>query len=236
MSGADRVLLAIDTATSRAVAALGDPRGILLEEVGWEAGYRHGEELLSRIVELLDAAQRQRQLLAGVIVGTGPGAFTGLRIGLATAKTLAHELRLPIVGVSSALALAHAAVERGARPPIAVLLPAGPSGLVVADVTWAAPGGELSDAGARLVNGSDTDVRAGSTAVAVDLDGRTDPVAGRLGQEARSGLAASLVALGAARLARGEHDDVAELVPEYVSLPRGVTAAAGEVAWSLDPR
>ncbi|MCI0344788.1 MAG: hypothetical protein L0221_04995, partial [Chloroflexi bacterium] len=57
-----------------------------------------------------------------------------------------------------------------------------------------------------------------------------------LGRHARGGLGASLLELGAARLAAGERDDVALLVPEYVSLPRGVSATAGEVAWSLDRR
>jgi hypothetical protein len=60
----------------------------------WFAGYRHGEELLARIEELL----RDRGLapvdLGGLVVGTGPGAFTGLRVGIATAKgKKAHDKR-----------------------------------------------------------------------------------------------------------------------------------------------
>jgi len=50
------------------------------------------------------------------------------------------------------------------------------------------------------------------------------------------GIAAALVAIGAARLAAGTPDDLARLVPEYVSLPRGVATERGEVAWSRDPR
>jgi hypothetical protein len=48
---------------------------------------------------------------------------------------------------------------------------------------------------------------------------------------ARTGLAAALLGLGAARLREGVNDGAA-LVPEYVTMPRGVTTAAGEVAWS----
>jgi hypothetical protein len=44
------------------------------------------------------------------------------------------------------------------------------------------------------------------------------------------------VRAGSARLAAGDPDDLARLVPEYVTLPRGVTAAGGEMAWSRDPR
>jgi hypothetical protein len=49
-------------------------------------------------------------------------------------------------------------------------------------------------------------------------------------------MAAALVRLGAARLAAGDVDDLAGLVPEYVTLPRGVRAEVGEVAWSHDRR
>jgi hypothetical protein len=48
--------------------------------------------------------------------------------------------------------------------------------------------------------------------------------------------AAALVRIGAERLTAGEADDLARLVPEYVTLPRGVAATSGEVAWSRDPR
>ena len=43
--------------------------------------------------------------MAAIVVGTGPGAFTGLRVGIATAKGMAHALGVPIVGVSTADAL-----------------------------------------------------------------------------------------------------------------------------------
>jgi hypothetical protein len=67
--------------------------------------------------------------------------------------------------------------------------------------------------------------------VAVDLAGRAPEEAAARGAVARTGLAAALLGLGAARLREGA-DDGAALVPEYVTMPRGVTAAAGEVAWS----
>ena len=54
-----------------------------------------------RPMELFGNIRRSR--LTGIVVGTGPGAFTGLRVGLATAKGLAHGLGIPIVGVSTGL-------------------------------------------------------------------------------------------------------------------------------------
>src|ERR1035437_1028556 len=94
-----RRVLAIDTSGTNALVAIGEADGTLLTERRWPAGYRHGEELLKRIDEMLTVAAVPIAELGGIIVGTGPGAFTGLRVGLATAKALAHGLSVPIAGV-----------------------------------------------------------------------------------------------------------------------------------------
>jgi tRNA threonylcarbamoyladenosine biosynthesis protein TsaB len=166
-----------------------------------------------------------------VIVGTGPGAFTGLRVGLATAKALAHELGVPIAGVSTGEALLRAAAEAldidVAR--LVLLLPAGPNDRHV--VRSGAPP-------VLLPGGAEPELSAEDVLVAVDLDGRAPGDASERGERARDGLAAALAAIAAPRLAEGGSgaDDLARLVPEYVSLPRGVAAESGEVAWSRDPR
>jgi len=104
-------LLAIDTATSRVVVARGARDGALEDVASWEAGYRHGEALLPSIERLL-APVGGRAAIGAVVVGTGPGAFTGLRVGIATAKGLAHGLGRPIVGVPTGVALLAAAGGR----------------------------------------------------------------------------------------------------------------------------
>ncbi|MBA2757888.1 MAG: tRNA (adenosine(37)-N6)-threonylcarbamoyltransferase complex dimerization subunit type 1 TsaB, partial [Chloroflexi bacterium] len=93
-------ILAIDTATTQVVIATGSPDGALRAVSRWPAGYRHGDTLLPGIERFLDAYGVGRADLAGIVVGTGPGAFTGLRVGIATAKGLAHGLGIPLVGVS----------------------------------------------------------------------------------------------------------------------------------------
>jgi tRNA threonylcarbamoyl adenosine modification protein YeaZ len=230
-------ILAIDTATSRAVVALGDPDGRLLAEDGWIAGRRHAEELLPRIDSLLHETGVAPSRLAALVVGTGPGAFTGLRVGLATAKTLAHQLGVPIAGVSTGEALLLAAQEEaasreaawqagvGAARALVLLLPAGSTDRLV---VRAGQGAEL------LPGGREPELAAGEDLVAIDLDGRADPAAVRRGEAALTGLAAALARMGAQRLAAGDADDVARLVPEYVTLPRGVAVSAGEIAWSRD--
>jgi tRNA threonylcarbamoyladenosine biosynthesis protein TsaB len=216
-------ILLIDTATTRAVIALGSPDGRLIEARTWTAGYRHGEELLARIEALLLDRAIAPAALGGLVVGTGPGAFTGLRVGIATAKGLAHALGLPIAGVVTGSALLAAAGDR-AVDPVVLLQPAGPSDRVV------------SRAGERpviLPGGTDPELRPGERLVAVDLAGRAPEQAVELGDAAHDGLAAAMLAAGAARLAAGEADDLARLVPEYVTLPRGIRDAPGDDAVEL---
>jgi tRNA threonylcarbamoyl adenosine modification protein YeaZ len=126
-------VLAIDTSGTSALVALGDADGTLLTERRWPAGYRHGEELLTHVDEMLTASGTALADLGGIVVGTGPGAFTGLRVGLATAKALARGLNIPIAGVPSSEALLRAASLAGAFEVTraVLLLPAGPSDRVV---------------------------------------------------------------------------------------------------------
>ena len=226
MSG--RWLLALDTSTTTVVAAAGTVDGRILDAESFEGRFRHSQELLPAVVRLVGRAGLALPELAGVIVGTGPGAFTGLRVGIATAKTLAHELRVPIIGVASSDALLASA---GAVDGNGVLwLPSGPRERV-AIVAGAEP---VIVPDAAALSGSP----AGATAIAVDLDGRAPEEALARGREAVARLPPTLLRLGAARLAAGDTDDPERLVPRYASPPRGApdTDPEGGVAWSRDPR
>lgn len=220
--GAHRMLLALDTATSRAVLALGAADGTLLAADTWPAGHRHVEELLPRLDALLAGHGSDRGALsdlAGIVVGTGPGAFTGLRVGLATAKALAVAFRKPLVAIGSGVALLAAAKADPATDGrrLVLLLPAGPSGRYL-----------VTPAGTRLVIGPDLpDLAADALLVAVDLAGRAPAAALARGEDATDRLPGVLLSLGAARLAARDSDDPARVVPEYVTLPRGALATPG---------
>jgi tRNA threonylcarbamoyl adenosine modification protein YeaZ len=215
-------ILAIDTATTRIVVAIGDRSGSRVETAEWPAGYRHGETLLASIEKLLEGHAVELGRLAAIAVGTGPGAFTGLRVGIATAKGLAHGLGLPILGISTGAALLAGSPTRSV-----LLLPAGPADRLVVRV----------GAPARLLPaGLEPEVAPDETVVALDLPDRAPADALARGEAARASLGASIVRLAAARLAAGDVDDLARLVPEYVTLPRGVGAEGGEVSWSRDRR
>ena len=216
-------ILAIDTATTQVVIATGSPDGVADGASTWAAGYRHGETLLPSIGRILGEGNIRRSRLTGIVVGTGPGAFTGLRVGMATAKGIAHGLGIPLVGVSTAEALlAAAGVERGV-----LLLPAGPSDRLVV---------RAGGAPSPLPAGIEPELADGETLVALDLEGRAPDDALERGETARRRLGQELIRLGAARLRAMATGELETLVPEYVTLPRGVRAADGTVAWSRDHR
>jgi tRNA threonylcarbamoyladenosine biosynthesis protein TsaB len=109
----DLVLLALDTATPAVTVALHDGERVVASctKVG---GMRHGELLAPAITAVLDDAWVPRGDLTAIAVGVGPGPFTGLRVGLVTARTLAMALGIPVYGVCTLDVLAVEAVDTAA--------------------------------------------------------------------------------------------------------------------------
>jgi len=107
------VLLAFDTATPLVSVALHDGDDVVVELTS-ERPMKHGEQLAPLIAEALERAGIVRQDLTAIAVGVGPGPFTGLRVGLVTARTLAFVLEIPVYGVCSLDVLAVEAVDSGA--------------------------------------------------------------------------------------------------------------------------
>ncbi|MGA8847378.1 MAG: tRNA (adenosine(37)-N6)-threonylcarbamoyltransferase complex dimerization subunit type 1 TsaB [Nocardioides sp.] len=109
------MLLAFDTSSPSVSVALlgGDAGDEVLVELTSEQEMRHGEQLAPLIEQVLEQADATRLDLTAIGVGVGPGPFTGLRVGLVTARTLAFVLDLPVYGVCSLDALAVQAVASG---------------------------------------------------------------------------------------------------------------------------
>jgi tRNA threonylcarbamoyladenosine biosynthesis protein TsaB len=104
------LILAFDTATDVATVALVRDGGVLGERRSRAA------RVLREIEELLGEAGLEADDIDAIAVGTGPGSYTGLRMGLVTARTLAVSLGVPVAGVSTLHALAAGAP--GAVPVI----------------------------------------------------------------------------------------------------------------------
>jgi tRNA threonylcarbamoyladenosine biosynthesis protein TsaB len=100
------IILGIETATGQVGCALGGVEGVLASFHA-SRGRRHAETLVPAIRFLCDTARVDLQEISVVAVDVGPGLFTGLRVGIATAKSMASALRVPMVGLSSLDLLAH---------------------------------------------------------------------------------------------------------------------------------
>lgn len=116
------LVLGIETSTPAASVGLMDDEN-LIAEVVFSGQMNLAEQLAPRIEELLAREGIRLTDMDGIAVSLGPGSFTGLRIGVATAKTLAHAVGLPIVGIPTADAVAEALAWSGAEL-IHVVLPA----------------------------------------------------------------------------------------------------------------
>ena len=94
------LVLGIETATPQVGVAIGGHEGIIAS-FHTTRDRRHAETLVPAIQFLCAQAQMKLSQIGLVAVDVGPGLFTGLRVGLATAKSIAHACRIPMIGVSS---------------------------------------------------------------------------------------------------------------------------------------
>ncbi|MEU6112073.1 tRNA (adenosine(37)-N6)-threonylcarbamoyltransferase complex dimerization subunit type 1 TsaB [Streptomyces albidoflavus] len=101
------LLLALDTATPAVTVALHDGERVLASDTQVDAR-RHGELLLPAVDKLLTGAGLALADVTGVVVGVGPGPYTGLRVGLMTADTFGFALGVPVHGVCTLDGLAYA--------------------------------------------------------------------------------------------------------------------------------
>ena len=105
------LLLGIDTATRRVGVVLADEHGMLGRvELGGPSAAgppRHAETLAPAIKWCMEQCNVEPAQLSAVAVGIGPGMFTGLRVGVTTAKVLAQSLRIPVIPVPSLDLLAY---------------------------------------------------------------------------------------------------------------------------------
>jgi tRNA threonylcarbamoyladenosine biosynthesis protein TsaB len=199
------MIVAIESASTDPSVAVAGPDGTILQADGWSSGQRQAHELLPRLLAALALAGSSLRDVSAIGVGTGPGSFTGLRVGMSVAKGLAFVLVRPIVGVPSLAAWlaaepeADAAVARaGARDAYLLLRGEAAPRIVDRDELAAAPG--------RLV----------APAELVEAFGLANAVAPHR----------AAVAVAAAVIAQlnvdPAGDDLDRLEPVYLRAPRGI--------------
>jgi|HubBroStandDraft_1064217.scaffolds.fasta_scaffold30387_4 tRNA threonylcarbamoyladenosine biosynthesis protein TsaB len=220
------LVLAIETATGDTEVALRSADGPL-GEIAVRRGRRHVESLHPAIERICADAGVELGSLTAVAVDIGPGLFTGLRVGVTAAKTLAFALDIPLAGVTSLDVLAAAATPF-AGPEVAVLPVVD---MRRGEVAWSlrgavqfGPPDELGrllaslQAPAVLLVGEGALVRGEEILAAAAGAGmaRVEERVRLAGESLATPPAAVLARLGLERARRGETEDVLALVPLYL--------------------
>jgi tRNA threonylcarbamoyladenosine biosynthesis protein TsaB len=133
-------LLALDTSTTHAAVVVATTDGVIHAATP-DPAQRHGRNLIPVIRDLLREASLTVGDLDGIAVGLGPGSYTGLRIGLTAAKTLAYTLGKPLAGLDSLEMIARNAP--GEELFVSVIADAQRGDLYVANFARAEPGAPL---------------------------------------------------------------------------------------------
>ena len=231
VGGVAVLVLGIDTSTTQTSVALGSEQGTLAS-VDVRVDRPHHEMVAATVGRLLEWTGAHAGSLGGVAVGLGPGLFTGMRVGIATAKTFAQTLGIPIVGVASLDLVAFSA--RYARRTICAALDAKRDEVFFAFYR-PVPGGVAREAGFQV--GSPDDLQG-------ELEARAEDIllVGSGGVVYRQRLEGSAhVELASAGLAHPSAEALVELaVPRFVRedfdrlydvQPIYIRKADAEIAW-----
>ena len=224
------LVLGIETSTTVSSVAIGNERGIIAGAT-LARGKGHAEFVVPAIRSMAGEAGIDMRSLGGVAVGLGPGLFTGMRVGVATAKTIAQALRIPIVGIPSIDLLAY-----GVRHSSRLICAAADArrGEVFAAFYRQVPGGiqRLSDYAAWPPDRLAAEVQARSEDTLFVGDGalayrdRLPHARAEYASYAQAfPTAGSLVELAIPRFVREDTDPLLELEPLYVR------KTDAEIAW-----
>lgn len=211
------LILGIDTSTSVCSLALYDGGKVLCS---WSVdnGFTHSEKMMQQLDMMLEHSNIDKKQIQGISVSIGPGSFTGLRIGIASAKTMAYALKIPICGVSTLTALAYNLPVDGVW--LSPLVDGQKGNVYQAVYQWR---------DGRLQTIKDVEFLPYSEALSfLEQSGKScllmgDEFAGELPLNVRKAAAncikpnaAGVAMLGYERLVNGEGDDVFNLQPYYM--------------------
>jgi tRNA threonylcarbamoyladenosine biosynthesis protein TsaB len=214
--------LSIDTASEVASVALSQ-EGDLIAEITWRCRRNHTVELLPSIETLLMQAGSSKDSLSAVFACTGPGMYTGLRVGISVAQGLARAHSLPALGIGrleldayphAAFPGAIIATHRAGRGDIAWAAYRGDPWREIAEPQLSRPAELAREVNDRtlFVGEVDQTLAAALKATAGDRAVITTPAASHR-------RAATLAHLGFSRLSAGEDSEAALLRPIYLRPP-----------------
>jgi tRNA threonylcarbamoyladenosine biosynthesis protein TsaB len=134
------MLVVLDTSTERGAVGVAAPSGMVIAATT-ETARRHGRDLLPTLSAALESAGLSLRSVELIAVGLGPGSYTGLRVGLTAAKTLAYATGAALLGLDSLEAVARNAPAEALR--ISVVADAQRGDLYVAEFNRQVPSGHL---------------------------------------------------------------------------------------------
>ena len=117
-------ILHLETSTKVCSVALSLNGNLIASKENEEDGYSHGENLTLFIQDVLRQASIKVQELNAVSVASGPGSYTGLRIGVSTAKGLCYPLNIPLIAIDSLTSLKEIAKEKHQNSTLCSLIDA----------------------------------------------------------------------------------------------------------------
>lgn len=224
MAGGPRALL-LETSGRRGLVALADG-GDLLASRALDESRRNARDLAPAVAELLAGAGWKARQLEAVYVGRGPGSYTGLRVGVMSAKALAYATGCALLGIDTFAVIARQAPAECGR--VDVIADAQQERVYLQAFTrgaagWAADGGLVIAPLAEWLAGRDAAAWVSGPGVAR----HADRLAGLRCPEAaaRDPGAEALLALGLARYRADERDDPLALEPLYLR------ASSAEQQW-----
>lgn len=207
------MLLALDT-SGAASAAVGTPSNVLAAESDYDPR-RHAEQLTPMMRSVLTTAGVTPHDLDGIVVGVGPGPFTGLRVALATATVCGHVWNLPVFGLCSLDAIAATAYAHTTAPDAELLVATDARRKEIYWATYTGPG--IRSTGPAVNKAADLHLPNAMTAIGRGADlYRTELTA--LGHQVATETVTTDATAAGLLLAYGTYPEQ-PLVPQYLRKP-----------------
>jgi tRNA threonylcarbamoyladenosine biosynthesis protein TsaB len=220
------MILAINTSTTQFSLALVRVNGEVLAEYLVSPGEKNFKAFMPAVYSIMDACGKDAKGLKAVVVARGPGSFTGLRVGLSTAKGVAQGLGIPIIGVGSLEAMANQLPFM--KQPLCALMSSRKGEIIFALFRWDGKDGMIRDSEDRSVSFKDLSdaVQGPACFIGNNYSAQYPIIRDAIGDRAMIApphlwalRGSSVAALGLKRFISGDFDDITDLVPEYLSPP-----------------
>ena len=220
------MILSINTSTAQFGVALMEKSGVITAEVFMTPRSKSFKGFMPALSDLLTRSSTTKEQIEGLIIATGPGSFTGLRVGLSAAKGLCQGLKIPLIGVSGLEAIAYQLPYTA--HPICSIINSKHREIFAALFQWSVNGKmiRMMDDICLPIMDLSSIIEGKALFIGTDFNGQGPDIMKTCGQRAILApaslwtLRASAVgAAGLDRFRRQDYDDLQDLVPSYLRPP-----------------